>query len=54
MTEVGCSWAGLDYATFVLQFIYSKNVLEHWAGIQLGLQVEACNQGAAVEVDAIG
>ena len=27
---------------------------EHWAGIQLGLQADACNLGAAVEVDAIG
>ena len=29
-----------------------KNVREHWAGIQL--QADACNQGAAVEADAIG
>ena len=31
-----------------------KNVREHWAGIQLGLQAAACNRGAAVEADAIG
>ena len=32
----------------------AKNVQEHWAGIQLGLQADACNRGAAVEADAIG
>ena len=26
----------------------------NWAGIQLGLQADACNWGAAVEADAIG
>ena len=26
----------------------------NWAGIQLGLQADACNRGAAVEADAIG
>ena len=31
-----------------------KNVREHWAGIQLGLQTDACNRGAALEADAIG
>ena len=31
-----------------------KNVRQHWAGTQLGLQADACNRGAAVEADAIG
>ena len=68
-----CAWrkwvargAGLDYSDarplyFVLQFVYwtSKNVREHWAGIRLGLQADACNREqqskrAAVEADEIG
>ena len=28
--------------------------IAYWAGIQLGLQADACNRGAAVEADAIG
>ena len=48
LTEVGCSWGG----TILNLELCSR--IPGMAEIQLRLQADACNQGAAVEADAIG
>ena len=64
MTEVGCSWGGtsdvrpsyFDLLNLELHEESSRTSgaqARSWAGIQLGLQANACNRRAAVETDAV-